>query len=300
MSFDFRPVCDHKTILGEGPVWDNRRNKLFYIDSIGNEVYLYDPETQTQKTWPVGQNIGTLILTEKDNEVVVGLVDGLYILNLDSGELTKKVDPEFDVEGNRMNDGKADPAGRIWIASMCVADNGVQGYDTSFKCGLYRVGTDWKSTTISKEVRLGNGMAWTQDNKTFYFIDSPTRHVFQYDYDLETGTVENRRPCITIPESFGICDGMDIDVDGNLWIAHWTGWCIGKWDPRTGELLEKIDFPICRVASCCFGGENYDKLYVATASINTDKDDREQPDAGKLFVIDNPGTKGLPFNRFKG
>jgi sugar lactone lactonase YvrE len=93
---------------------------------------------------------------------------------------------------------------------------------------------------------------------------------------------------------------MDIDVNGNLWLAHWGGWGVYCWDPRTGKLVEKIEVPVCRVASCAFGGENYDKLYIVTAKVNSDKDAKAQPEAGYVFVAENLGTKGLPFNRFSG
>ena len=298
MQYTMDVALDYKAVLGEGPVWDNRKNVLYWIDSLDNKVFSFDPGTKENKHYDVGQNVGTVVLSEKDNELIVGLEDGLYVLNLDTGDLTFTVDPEEGIEGNRLNDGKADAKGRIWIGSMCIADNGVEGYDTSYKCNLHRVGSDFNSEVVDDKIRLSNGMAWTQDNKTFYYIDSPTRSVYKYDFDLARGEITNRSECITIPEEFGVGDGMDIDIDGNLWIAQWTGWCVGKWDPRTGELLGKIDLPVSRVASCAFGGKDYEELYIVTASVNTDKDDKLQPLAGQIFVAKDLGTRGLPFNRF--
>ena len=300
MIYKLGVALDHRAILGEGPVWDDRKNLLYWIDSIDNKVGLFDPRTGANKMYEVGQNIGTLILTERDDEVIVGLVDGLYSLNIATGKLAFKVNPEAGIKGNRLNDGKADMKGRIWIGSMCVADNGVEGFDTSFKCNLHRVDADFSSRVMDHEVRLSNGLAWTRDGRTLYYIDSPTRAVFKYDFDPEKGTLANKSVCVTIPKDMGVGDGMDIDVDGNLWIAHWTGWCVGKWDPRTSKLLGRIDIPVARVASCAFGGEKYDKLYIVTASINSEKDARPQPQAGNIFVASELGTKGLPFFRFKG
>jgi sugar lactone lactonase YvrE len=122
--------------------------------------------------------------------------------------------------------------------------------------------------------------------------------VWQYDFDVEKGTIANRRACVTFPAEYGIGDGMDIDCDGNLWVAHYTGWCVGKWDPRTGELLGRIELPVSRVTSCAFGGENYDQLYIVTASIGADKDEKPQPEAGYVFVANGLGVKGRPFYRF--
>lgn len=299
MNYTLKTALANKTALGEGPVWDDRNDRLFYIDSLDNKACVFYPSTGENRTYEVGQNVGTLVLTERDDEVILGLEDGLYSLDLKSGTLVKKADPEGK-EGNRLNDGKADTKGRIWIGTMCTADNGVEGYKTACRCGLYRVGTDYSCATMDTDIRLGNGMAWTQDDKTMYFVDSPTRTVYRYDFDAERGEIANRQVCIRIPDEFGICDGMDIDVDGNLWIAHWTGWCVGKWDPRTGKLLGKIDLPVSRIASCAFGGKDYDKLYIVTASVGADKDEKKQPEAGYIFVAEDLGTKGLPFNRFKG
>jgi len=288
----------YRAILGEGPVWDKRRQALFWIDSIGNKVFLFDPKTGENKAYDTGQNVGTLILTNMEHLVLVGLVDGLYELNLNTGILVKKADPEPDLPGNRLNDGKADTSGRIWIGSMCTADNGVEGFDTDYKCNLHKIDRDFSCHLMDRQVRLSNGIAWNKDNTKLYYVDSPTRNVFIYDFDLEAGTISNRRTCLTIPDDFGVGDGMDIDNEGNLWIAHWTGWCVGKWSPHTGELLGKVEVPVSRVASCAFGGKNFDELYIVTASINTDKDEREQPDAGCVFVARNLGVHGLPFNQF--
>lgn len=300
MDYKLDVALDYKAVLGEGPVWDDRRNVLFWIDSLDNKACMFNPATGENKLYEMGQNIGTLVLTERDNEVLVGLVDGLYLLNLDTGALTFKVNPEAGIEGNRLNDGKADVKGRVWIGSMCVADNGVEGYDTDCKCNLHRVGTDYTSTVMDPEIRLSNGMVWTEDQKTMYYIDSPTRLVYQYDFDVETGSISNRRGCVTVPAEFGIGDGMDIDRDGNLWIAHYTGWCVGKWDPRTGELLGKVELPVSRITSCAFGGKNYDELYIVTASIGAENDETPQPHAGCTFVARNLGAKGRPFYRFGG
>jgi len=298
--FKSEVAVKYNAVLGEGPCWDEKRKLLFWIDSVGNKVCISDLKTGATTIFDVGQNVGTLVLTEDDDVVVLGLVDGLYTLNIKTGELLLKCNPEEGIEGNRLNDGKADITGRIWIGSMCVADNGKEGYDTACKCNLHKVNQDFSYELVDPEVRLSNGMVWTQDQKTMYYVDSPTRYVYQYDFDVEKGTISNRRVCVEIDPELGVGDGMDIDEDGNLWIAHYTGWCVGKWDPRTGKMLAKVNVPVSRVTSCAFGGENQDELYITTASMNAEQDDVAQPDAGCVFVAKNLGTKGYPFWRFKG
>lgn len=299
LNCDLSIALAYPAVLGECPVWDERHQVLYWIDSLDNKAFIFNPATGENRSFEVGQNIGSLVLRENGN-ALVGLQDGVYSLDVQTGAMEKMVDPEPDLPGNRLNDAKADAKGRLWIGSMVTADSGWEGFDTDFRCNLHMIDTNFKSVVKDPEIRLSNGMAWTEDNRIFYYIDSPTQSVYAYDFDLETGNISNRRVVIRIPKSFGICDGMDIDVDGNLWIAHWTGWCVGKWDPRTGELLGTIDIPVCRVASCAFGGPNYDELYIVTAKINADKDGRDQPTAGNVYVAKNLGTKGRPFFRFAG
>ena len=299
-KFKCEVAVKYAAILGEGPCWDEKRNLLFWIDSIGNKACISDLKTGATTIFDVGQNVGTLVLTEDDDVVILGLEDGVYSLNIKTGELVFKCNPEEGIEGNRLNDGKADITGRIWIGSMCIADNGKEGYDTSCKCNLHKVNPDFSYELVDPEVRLSNGMVWTQDQKTMYYVDSPTRHVYKYDFDAEKGTISNKTPVIDVPAELGIGDGMDIDADGNLWIAHYTGWCVGKWDPRTGEMIAKIDVPVNRVTSCAFGGENYDQLFITTAAKFADTDEIAQPDAGCVFVARDLGTHGYPFWRFKG
>lgn len=290
--------------LGEGPVWDQRRQALFWIDSTGNKVCIFYPASGRNQIYELDQNIGTLVLTENEDIVIVGLEDGLYQLDLRSGIVTLKRSLEREQTGNRLNDGKADAAGRIWIGSMTCSDNGAASErkrtEVEYPCALYCVEPDFSYSTQIPRVRLSNGMAWTEDNRTFYYIDTLERAVFAFDFDVSGGKIANGRICISVPPEMGLPDGMDIDRDGNLWIAHWGGWCVGKWNPRTGELLEKVEVPVCRVASCGFGGRNFEDLYIVTCSEVLPADGKPQPDAGCIFVANNLGVRGIPFHYFGG
>ena len=126
-------------------------------------------------------------------------------------------------------------------------------------------------------------MAWTADNKSFYYIDSPTRQIAVFDCDMDSGEVSNRRVAFELPDGMGYPDGMCIDDEGMLWIALWQGWGVGRFDP-SGELLCKIEVPVERVTSCCFGGENWDELYITTASRDLNEAGKlQQPLAGGVF-----------------
>jgi sugar lactone lactonase YvrE len=130
-----------------------------------------------------------------------------------------------------------------------------------------------------------------------YYIDTPTMRVDVIDYDLATGTVEYRRPLIEIVKGVGFPDGMTVDVDGCLWVAFWDGWCVRRYDPE-GDLMQTVELPVSRVTSCTFGGENFDQLFITSASTGLSDAERvAQPLAGSVFRAD-VGTRGWPANYF--
>jgi sugar lactone lactonase YvrE len=142
-------------------------------------------------------------------------------------------------------------------------------------------------------------MAWSPDDSYFYFIDSPLKRVDRYRFDACSGTITFDRPVVTIPEELGLPDGMTIDAEGMLWIAHWGGFCVCRWKPETGALLQRIDVPVPQVSSCTFGGENLDQLVITTASVDLSEEVLQKyPQSGHLFIA-QPGVKGLLPNPFK-
>jgi sugar lactone lactonase YvrE len=133
-----------------------------------------------------------------------------------------------------------------------------------------------------------------------YYIDTPTMQVVAFDYDPDSGAISNRRVIITFPPGVGRPDGMTVDAEGRLWIAHWDGHRVSRWDPHEGRLLSEIPLPVARVTSCAFGGPNLDRLYITTARHGgTDEQLSEQPHAGSLFAA-SPGVAGLPAHEYGG
>ena len=161
---------------------------------------------------------------------------------------------------------------------------------------LYRLDADGTVTRVIDNVYLANGLAWSSDGTAFYFVDTTPGTVTRYAYDLATGALSDPEVVIRVPEETGHPDGMTIDEDGNLWIALWGGNAISRWDPRTGEMLEKYELPALNVSSCCFGGENMDTLFITTASQDTDME--KYPLAGNVFRM-KPGVKGAPSFKYK-
>ena len=284
-------VLDAKAVLGEGPVWRAETQALVWVDIESASVCCFYPATGENQTWDVGEKPGLAVPAEK-GDLILGTSVGFVRLDLASGELSPIIDPEQDLPNNRFNDGKVDPEGRLWAGTM--------GMDEAPNVGsLYRLNRNLSADKLFDQVSVSNGMVWTSDQKTFYYIDSPTRRVDVFDCDMAGGTLSNRRTAFELPEGMGYPDGMCIDDEGMLWVALWQGWGVGRFAPG-GALLAKVDVPVECVTSCCFGGENWDELYITTSSRDLDEAGRaEQPLAGGVFRC-KPDVSGPATNLFLG
>jgi sugar lactone lactonase YvrE len=230
--------------------------------------------------------LGCVAPTRSGN-VILAFKGGLASLDLSSFKLTAITNPENDLPGNRFNDGKCDPAGRFLAGTMDNAELLATG-------SLYSLSSGGLLKTLLTGTRISNGLAWSPDYKILYFIDTPTRQVMAYDYDLYSGDIANPRIALSIPEEMGWPDGMTSDTNGRLWVAMWAGAALTVWDPDSGRLLEKIPIPAKNVTSCAFGGSDQNELYITTARKGLDPADlSEFPATGGLFRLKTNVT-GLP------
>ncbi|MCQ2230498.1 MAG: SMP-30/gluconolactonase/LRE family protein [Paludibacteraceae bacterium] len=273
--------------VGEGPIWDYKYNRLLWIDTQGS-LLVYTPKDGKNREIKLSKQIGTVIPFEEDR-VVVGLEDGIYKLTLSTEQLEFIADPEGREAGNRYNDGKCDAKGRLWIGTM---DKDC----TPLKANFFRVDPDGKGRKILDGVTISNGVAWSPDGKTMYYQDTPTLKVSAFDFDEEKGEISNRREIITLSPDLGTPDGNTIDAEGMLWVANWGAACVTRWNPATGELLQKIEVPAENVSALAFGGEALDELYITTCSLwMSEGGEAKYPEAGKMFVV-KPGVKGMKCN----
>jgi sugar lactone lactonase YvrE len=167
------------------------------------------------------------------------------------------------------------------------------------RASLYRLDHDLKINKMLDSITVSNGICWSIDKTKMYYIDTPSMKVMVFDYDDETGNISNEKTAVEIPEGMGGPDGMTIDSEGNLWICLWGGACVGCFDPKTGELVRRIDVPAKNVTSCAFGGKDLKTLFITTASISMSPEDSiKYPLAGNLFAIDL-NVKGVPAFFFK-
>ncbi len=280
-------VLDAKTQLGEGAIWHSQKHVLYWVDIDAGLLHIYDPKTNRDRSLSTGQPVGTVV-PRASGGVMVALRDGFAALNLETGAITPITNPESHLQ-NRFNDGKCDPAGRFWAGTMGKAG-----------ASLYRLDRDLTVRKMFDGVRTSNGIAWSLDLKTMYYIDTPTQEVAAFDYDHATGDIKNRRVAVKVPKENGHPDGSTLDAEGHLWVAHWDGWNVTCYDPGTGKALRTVKLPVSRVTSCAFGGPDLATLYITSARVGLDDAAlASQPLAGGLFKV-SVGVRGIPAPEFLG
>ena len=275
--------------LGEGPVWDRMAGRLLWVDIVEGLVHSFDPSTGSDTSVAVGGSVG-VVAPRTVGGWIIAVEDRLNLCGPGGTEPAIVATVGRGEHAVRFNDGKADPVGRFWAGTM--ADDETSGRGT-----LYRLDPDLGLHAMVEGVTISNGLGWSPDHRTMYFIDTPTGRVDAFDFDLDTGSIRNRRTVITVDR--GIPDGMTVDVDGGLWVALWDGWAVHRYLPD-GRLDRVVELPVARVTSCAFGGDDLDTLFVTSARVGLVKRDLErQPDAGSVFAVD-AGVSGQEPGRFAG
>ncbi len=281
-----KSFLDTQCQLGEGAIWNAQTGELYFIDIEGRKLFTFKESTKKLSIFDVGERIGTVVPTQDPNKVIIPLQNGIFEFDLKSKEKTLFSNPEEKRTNNRMNDGKCDPIGRLWVGSMHLDQ--IEG-----AASLYKIESDGNFETMIEKVTISNGIAWSLDESKMYYIDTPTGQVQAFDYDRTSGKIINGKPIITVPESMGYPDGMTIDSEGMLWIALWNGNAVTRWNPNTGELISKIEVPAHNVSSCAFGGENLETLYITSARVDmTEEEKKKWPQSGNVFEV-KPGVAGV-------
>jgi sugar lactone lactonase YvrE len=285
-------VVDAKATLGEGPVWHPREARLYWVDIERGELHLHDPDREKDAVYQVGCRVGVAV-PRHSGGMMLATEFGFEAFDLAAQERTPIVDPESHLPDNRFNDGKCDARGGFWAGTLSMKRE-------PGAAALYALETDHSVRRALEGVTTSNGLDWSPDRKTMYYIDTPTLQVAAFDYDEADGTIDNRRVVVSFPQGIGRPDGMTVDCDGMLWIAHWDGGRVSRWDPRTGTMLQEIAIPALNVTSCTFGGPELDRLYITTARYGLDTAQLEElPHSGGVFVV-CPGAGGLPAHEYGG
>lgn len=291
-------LLDAQAQLGEGPAWDEARNCLWWVDIAGERLHRYVPQSGQDAFLELGQMPGCAVPC-RSGKIILGMKNGIATLELDdaaspglaAAQLNWVAQPEPHLPHNRFNDGKCDPSGRLLAGTMDMNEKDASG-------ALYSLLPGEGLRVLKTDVRISNGLTWSADYQTLYYIDTPTRKIMAYDYDLASGGIANPRLVVEVPESLGWPDGMTSDLRGRLWVGLWGGAAITVWDAEKGQLLEKINFPAKNVTSCAFGGSQRNTLYVTSARIGLDAADWAAfPASGGLFRLETD-VEGMPTFRF--
>jgi len=287
-----QPIDQRLCILGEGPVWNPADNRIYWIDIVKGHIHSNDATGSNPHTLPTDDMIGSFAFCD-DGRIIAALQKGLVFIDPKSGEQEMIGDPESHLSQNRFNDGKCDPAGRFFAGTLPLSEDHPGG-------NLYRVDQDLSIHKVLGDITISNGLCWSHDNSSFYFIDTVTLRVDRFDYDILTGSISNRTTIITIDPKDGYPDGMTIDTEGMLWIAHWGGWQVTRWHPSTGEKIGHIKLPVSQVTSLCFGGENLNTLFITSARRGLNEEAlQKEPLAGATFIVSDISFKGKAFHTFQ-
>ncbi|XP_063410483.1 regucalcin-like isoform X1 [Mytilus trossulus] len=287
------------TDIGEGPHWDEATHTLYFVDNIAQRVFSWNYKTKEVQKIQLDKYVGFIIPRAKNGHVI-GYGNTISALDWDTKNVSLITEVDTNVATN-VNDAKCDARGRLWFGTLGVE------ISADGKGSLFCLYTDGTVKKQMEKIAISNGLTWTCDNKRMYYIDSIPGKVYGMDYDIETGTFSktfnNTKVIIDFKAigTLGFPDGMTIDTEDKLWIACFNGGKIVRFDPDTGKQLKSIDFPAKRISSCCFGGPNYDELFVTCGRMAAPEEElKEFPLSGSLFRVTGLGVKGLKASVYQG
>lgn len=283
---DVRVAARSRTLLGEGPHWARAHNSLFWVDILGEALHRLSLGDGVHTSWPIPEPLCWLV-DHADGGFVAGLASGIARLGIDPliiGAIAPLV-PGGGQRGHRLNDAKVDPAGRLWAGLKPLSGGAATG---SLHCTAGGV-----TTLADSGYLVPNGPAFSPDGGFLYHADSPRGVVYRFVV-ADDGTLHDRRVHIRFADGWGEPDGMTVDADGHLWVAHWDGGCVSRFDPD-GARVRVVAVPASRPTSPCFGGAGLRRLFVTSSADGCDG----EPLAGALFEID-AGVAGLAPTAFAG
>lgn len=290
-----QPQCvwNAHAALGEGPLWSVRQQALYWVDILNHRLHRYAPsQQQPQRSWQFDQEISAVAERAEHAGLIVTLRHGFAFFDPETEQLTSLAAPEAHLPANRFNDGKCDGRGRFWAGTM---DFGCRQSSGS----LYRLTSDLQCEKMDSGYCVTNGPAWSSDGKTMYHNDSVNGRVYAFDFELDSGAIDNKRLFLQFSNADGSPDGMTTDAEGGLWIAHWGAGKLTR-HAADGSVLQTVLLPCSQITSCAFGGPDLRTLYITSAADGLTPQQRErEPLAGGLFAADM-AVAGVAAHVFRG
>ncbi len=284
-------ILDIRAELGECPVWCPRDQVLWWADILKPSLNRFNPRTGINDSWAMPEEIGCFALRERGG-VVAALRSGFHLVDINTGKVTKLLDPDLARQHTRFNDGKCDPQGRFWAGTM---------YEPKDKpaAALYRLDTNGMAQRMAGDVVTANGLAFSSKDRLMYWSDSRAQKVWIFDYDEASGAISNRRIFLEFSEGEGRPDGAAVDSEGCYWTALYDGGRIARYKPN-GKLHYEIAMPVRCPTMIAFGSEDFKTLYVTSLRENRSPQElTAYPQSGSIFAV-RVDVPGLPEPRFLG
>jgi sugar lactone lactonase YvrE len=276
--------------LGECCRWDDVREELYWLDVPTGRFFRAHadgPKVEITKSYLLpGWFTALAPMKDRASGWIVALNQSILRLD-ESGRSVQLASPEAHQNGEvRTNDGSADPWGRFWIGSMAFSGEAGRG-------SLYRFHESTGIDTVLTKVTISNGLAWSADRRSMYYVDSGPGTIYVFDAD-ENGDVSNQRVFVQLDvDTEGTPDGLCIDKEGSLWVAVWGGYEVRRYSPA-GEQLARVAISTAQPSCCAIGGANGTTLYITTAREDMSVEQlAREADAGRLFCVD-VGVEGTP------
>lgn len=271
--------------LGEGPLWSLGTQSLFWVDILGQRLNRLSLGDGAVEEWSVPEMIGWVIERREWPGFIAGLQSGFAELSLDPLRVNPIVDPEPRRPDNRMNDAKADAAGRIWAGTMPLTADRPDG-------ALYRFDPDRSVTRVDSGYRIANGPAIAPEGDWIYHTDSGLGLIYRFPVDAD-GVLGKRELFVEFESGWGTPDGMTFDSDGGLWVACWGASRVLRFSPD-GRPDEAIELPASQITSCAFAGDALDRMFVTSAA-----DGVAEEHGGALFEVE-AGRRGFAPHKYAG
>ncbi|WP_363281219.1 SMP-30/gluconolactonase/LRE family protein [Devosia sp.] len=284
-------VLDCRSNLAESVIWDDREDKLVWVDIHAGVVWSWRPlQSAEPKSVKVGSRIGAVALSEGP-EVIVAREAGFAAIDLSTGVSRSLGEVPNPVTNVRLNDGRVDPVGRFVCGGMDESE------PQRSVAALYSLSAHNGCATMLESIRCTNSICWSPSGTTFYFTDMPTRRIDAFDYDIRSGTLSNRRLFCDLSDEPGLPDGSIVDAEGCLWNAQWGGAKLVRYTPD-GRVDREVRLPVTNPTCLAFGGKDLDVLFVTTAWFGLTSVQRgAQPTAGSIYAF-RPGVRGRAEYRF--
>jgi sugar lactone lactonase YvrE len=279
-------VTESCTHHGEGPFWDSRVGRLFFVDMLAGVVVEWDTLGPVKRH--VVGDVAAVMRARARGGYVLAVERGFAFVNGDFS-VVETLPQVFADETVRMNEGGCDPQGRFYCGSMAYAETPGAGT-------LYRLNLDLGVERVLTGVTISNGLQWSRDGSSVFYNDTATGRVDHFDFDAATGAFSGRRPFVELDPGTGAPDGMAIDEEDGLWVALWGGGVVRRYDSH-GRLSEVVELPVPKVTACTFGGPDGRTLYITTSRQGLSAE--EFPEAGSIFSV-QAGVRGAVTHAFNG